>query len=174
MNALIILAVALVAVGLLITLVLWLRAPHSAESDYVTVAELRARLENEQEPVEQEAAEEEPTEAETAEEPGEDRPETGGTGAAPEPVDDAGRPAAAVVTPPTATGAGPEIPPTTEATPGAGGAEPGAPGGTAKDAGAEPPPETEAAGRPAKKPGDEQQPPETGDEPPAEKPDPNH
>ncbi|WP_063128083.1 hypothetical protein [Nocardia fusca] len=163
MNALIILAVALVAVGLLITLVLWLRAPHSAESEYVTVAELRARLDNEQEP----------TEEETAEEPGEDRPETGGTGAAPEPAHDAGRPAAAVVTPPTVTGAGPDIPPTAESTPDTGGAEPGGSGRTAKEPGAEPPPETGALGNPAKKPGDEP-PPEPGEEPPAEKPDPNH
>jgi hypothetical protein len=144
-NALIILAVALVAVGLLITLVLWLRAPHSAESEYVTVAELRARLDNEQEP----------TEEEPAEEPGEDRPETGGTGATPEPADDAGRPAAAVVTPPTATGAGPDIPPTAESTPDTGGAEPGASGRTAKEPGDEPPPET-------------------GEEPPAETPGPDH
>jgi hypothetical protein len=144
-NALIILAVALVAVGLLVTLVLWLRAPHSAESEYVTVAELRARLDNEQEP----------TEEETAEEPGEDRPETGETGATPEPADDAGRPAAAVVTPPTATGAGPDIPPTAESTPDTGGAEPGASGRTAKKPGAEPPPEP-------------------GEESSAEKPGPDH
>jgi cytoskeletal protein RodZ len=167
-NALIILAVALVAVGLLITLVLWLRAPHSAESEYVTVAELRARLDNEQEPTEEETAEEE-----TGEEPGEDRPETGGTGAIPEPADDADRPAAAVVTPPTATGAGPDIPPTAESTPDTGGAEPGASGRTAKKPGAEPPPETGALGNPAKKPGDEP-PPEPGEEPPAEKPGPDH
>lgn len=163
MNALIILAVALVAVGLLITLVLWLRAPHSAESEYVTVAELRARLENEQESAE----------AETAEEPGEEHPETGGTGAAPEPSNEAGRPAAAVVTPPTSADSRPGVPPTAESTPGTGGTEPEATGPPAKEPGAEPPPEAEARGGPAKKPGDER-PPETGDGPPAEKPGPNH
>ncbi|MEV3961975.1 hypothetical protein AB0M34_13930 [Nocardia sp. NPDC050193] len=162
-NALIILAVALVAVGLLITLVLWVRAPHSAESEYVTVAELRARLENEQESAEEE----------TAEEPGEEQPETGGTGAAPEPADEPGRPAAAVVTPPTSTGDGPEVPPAAESTPGTGGTEPEASGRPAKEPGAEPPPETEARGGPAKKPGAERAL-ETGDGPPAEKPDPDH
>lgn len=57
MNALIIVAIVLVAVGLLITVTLWLRSPDSAESEYVTVAELQARLEHEQEPGEQAAAE---------------------------------------------------------------------------------------------------------------------
>lgn len=165
MNALIILAVALVAVGLLITLVLWLRAPHSAESEYVTVAELRARLENEQEPTEEEA-----TEEGADEEPGEDRPETG---AGSEPAAEDGRPAAAVVTPPTSTDAGPGVPPAADSTPRTGGAEPGVSGRTAEKPGPERPPETEALGSAAKKPGDEQ-PPETGDEPPAEKPDPDH
>lgn len=162
MNALIILAVALVAVGLLVTLVLWLRAPHSAESDYVTVAELRARLENEQEPAE----------AEAAEEPGEDQPETGRTGRGPEAADDAGRPAAAVVTPPTSTDAGPTRP-AAETTPDTGGAETEGSGRPAEEPGAEPPAETEALGGPAKRPGDEQ-PRETGDEPPAEKPGSEH
>ncbi|MET8798926.1 hypothetical protein ABZV91_21260 [Nocardia sp. NPDC004568] len=167
-NAWIILAVALVAVGLLITLVLWLRAPHSAESEYVTVAELRARLENEQEP-----ADEEVTEQEAAEEPGEHRPDTGGTEAGADSAAAAGRPAAAVVTPPTATDAGPEVPPAGKSASGTGDAEPTGHGRTAKEPTAEPPPEDEARTGPAEKPGAEQ-PPETGDEPPAEKPDPTH
>lgn len=57
MNALIIVAIVLVALGLLITVILWLRTPGSAESEYVTVAELQARLEHEHEPDEQAAAE---------------------------------------------------------------------------------------------------------------------
>ncbi|GGL29668.1 hypothetical protein [Nocardia jinanensis] len=52
-NAWIIVAVALVAAGLLISVILWLRTPGSGESEYVTVAELRARLEHEQEPDDQ-------------------------------------------------------------------------------------------------------------------------
>lgn len=47
MNALIIAAAILIAVGLLISLILWVRHPGSGNSDYVTVAELQARLEDE-------------------------------------------------------------------------------------------------------------------------------
>ncbi|WP_459547844.1 hypothetical protein [Nocardia sp. X0981] len=47
MNALIIVAVVLIAVGLLISLALWFRHPRAGSSEYVTVAELQARLEDE-------------------------------------------------------------------------------------------------------------------------------
>ncbi|MEU1983363.1 hypothetical protein [Nocardia sp. NPDC019395] len=47
-DALIIVAVVLVAAGLLASVLLWLRKPGSPESEYVTVAELQARLEHEQ------------------------------------------------------------------------------------------------------------------------------
>ncbi|WP_157106103.1 hypothetical protein [Nocardia sienata] len=162
MNALIILAVALVAVGLLITVVLWLRAPHSAESEYVTVAELRARLENEQERGEEEEPEERGEEV-AAEEADGDEPETGGTGAGPEPAAEAGRPAASVVTPPTSTGSGSDTPPAAESAPDTGIAGP------------------EPSHRPTKQPRDEQ-PPKAGgeptagtaDEPPAGEPGPDH
>ncbi|WP_063037407.1 hypothetical protein [Nocardia grenadensis] len=162
-NALIILAVALVAVGLLVTLVLWLRTPHSAESEYVTVAELRARLENEQEP----------TEEEVTEEPGADQPETGGTGAGPEPADEAGHSAAAVGTPPTSPDAEPEVRTAADSTPDTGGAEAGTSGRPAEKPGAQPPPGTEEPGGPALKSKGEQ-PPEAADEPPTEKPGPDH
>ncbi|NUP28896.1 MAG: hypothetical protein HOQ44_19800 [Nocardia sp.] len=66
MNALIIVAIVLVAVGLLITVILWLRTPDTADSEYVTVAELQARLEHEQEPEEQAAAGEPDEQADTA------------------------------------------------------------------------------------------------------------
>jgi cytoskeletal protein RodZ len=46
-DALIIVAVVLVAAGLLASVFLWLRKPGSPETEYVTVAELRARLEHE-------------------------------------------------------------------------------------------------------------------------------
>ncbi|MGW1743771.1 hypothetical protein ACWCPQ_33805 [Nocardia sp. NPDC001965] len=65
-NALIIMAIVLVAVGLLITVILWLRTPDSADSEYVTVAELQARLEHEQEPEEQAEAGEPDEQADTA------------------------------------------------------------------------------------------------------------
>ncbi|WP_328387929.1 hypothetical protein [Nocardia sp. NBC_00416] len=69
MNALIILAVALIAIGLLVSVFLWWRSPDSGESEYVTVAELQARLEHEGEPIEQ------PTAGESSDD--QDRPRTG-------------------------------------------------------------------------------------------------
>lgn len=47
MNALIIAAAILIAAGLLISAILWFRHPGSGNSEYVTVAELQARLEDE-------------------------------------------------------------------------------------------------------------------------------
>ncbi|MGW5388062.1 hypothetical protein [Nocardia sp. NPDC003963] len=93
-NALIIVAIALVAVGLLITVILWLRTPDAAESEYVTVAELRARLEDEQEPGDRT---DEQNRSESAESPPEqDEPEPDDTAAAASAVSPGGgtRPAA--------------------------------------------------------------------------------
>lgn len=47
MDALIIVAVVLVVAGLLVSVILWLRNPGPADTEYVTVAELQARLEHE-------------------------------------------------------------------------------------------------------------------------------
>lgn len=55
MNALIIAAAALIAAGLLISVILWFRNPGAGNSEYVTVAELQARLEDEYEHPEQAA-----------------------------------------------------------------------------------------------------------------------
>ncbi len=78
MDALIIVAVVLVVAGLLVSVILWLRNPGSAGTEYVTVAELQARLEHEQDEPEEtaEPAGTEPPEATATDRAARPEPET--------------------------------------------------------------------------------------------------